>query len=407
MDEKKAVEYYQAAEQSVHVFFLWFLEKVCAEVSKKGRKFGYCSFLTSMLQDLDVIAAASKAKKLEVYKDIVPIEGVTFTQNDEPVQAGCKDVLYEFKSLSPKPVYLGTLTMINTSQSGMSQSAMSFMLAENAEEATLALTNYHGVRKDLCRQRSQVANFAGDRYESFQNVKWADIALPSGMAKKIENEIADFFKADETYGKHGLRHRRGMLFVGPRGNGKTIACQAIGTNVSVPVIYGWALQTTSEDVHTMLTRAIGYNAPCVVIVEDLDALLLASDESEAILNLLYLLEKVASMDGVFLVSTVNSENFDTTLFRPGLFDSFYFFPNPAENERKRMFQRMLRGKWNKIPKEAREDLIARLDGKSGAILQEVVSRAILASKGSPSAKHLLAAADEVVSVSATGNPIGY
>jgi len=169
---EKSTEYYQAAEQSVHVFFLWLLEKVSEGMKKRKLKFGYCSFLTNLLQDLEVIATAAKATKMDVFKDIVPLNGITFTHNDSVPNPGCNDVLYRFDTLSDKPVYLGTLTMINSNpQVGIAQSAISFVLADTSDDAMLAINNYYETRRDLCRQRCQVISFTGEPIEDFEHKK--------------------------------------------------------------------------------------------------------------------------------------------------------------------------------------------------------------------------------------------
>lgn len=406
----KSAEYYQAAEQSVHVFFLWLLEKVSEEMKKRKVKFGYCSFLTSRLEDLDIIAPASKAKRIDVFKNIVPLSGITFTHNDGPARIGCNDVLYRFDTLSNNPVYLGTLTMINSSpQTGISQSAISFILADDEEEAMLAVTNYYQNRRALCRQRCQVNYLSGDAFDDFPETKWSDLALPNSTAKDLEMEVKDFFKAEDHYKTHGINYRRGLLFVGPRGNGKTLACQAVAANTGVPVLFGNAFQMTAEELGSLLPRAIGYNSPCIVIVEDLDLIFSPSEEAETMVALLSMLDKVALMDGVLMIGTINAERIEPGFFRPGMFDSTYFFPNPAESERKRMLERMLGKCWRAMDGKTKYALVARLEGCSGAVIQEVVSRAILSSSGSPTKNEVLKAADEVILAfcQPSGNPIGY
>lgn len=408
MNEKSS-EYYQAAEQSVHVFFLWLLEKVSEGMKKRKLKFGYCSFLTSMLQDLEVIAPASKAKRIDIFKDIVPLSGITFTHNDAPARMGCNDVMYRFDSLSNKPVYLGTLTMINSSpQTGISQSAISFVLADSEEDAMLAISNYYQTRRDLCRQRCQISSLSGDALDDFPQTKWSDLALPPATAREIETEVRDFFKAESHYEVHGIKYRRGLLFAGPRGNGKTMACQAIASCAGVPVLCGNAFQMTAEELGFLLPRAIGYNSPCIVIVEDLDLIFSPSEEAETMVALLSMMDKIALMEGVMMIGTINSEHIEPGFFRPGLFDATYFFPNPASEERKRMLCRMLGKCWKSFSKQEKEELVTRLEGCSGAVIQEVVSRAILGN-GSPTKKEVMASADEVLAAfgQSSGNSIGY
>jgi hypothetical protein len=405
----KSSEYYSAAEQSMHVFFLWFLEKVSEEMKKRKMSFGYCSLLTNMLQDLDVIANAAKAKKLDLFKSIVPLSGITFTRNDGLPKQGCNDVLYKFDSLSDKPAYLGTLTMINSSpQIGIGQSAISFILADNEDDGLLAMNNYYEMRRELCRTRCEVSSFLGEQIDDFEQKKWTDLHLPSKALSAIKLEVSDFFRAEKYYETHKLRYRRGMALVGPRGNGKTTACHVIASTAGVPVIYGSALQLTNEEVASVLLRTIGYNAPCIVVIEDLD-MVVPTEDSEPLIILLSMLEKISNTEGIFLIGTINSEVVESGVFRPGLFDTYFFFQNIAAEERKAMFDRILGKFWRAIPKQDRENVVNRLDGCSGAVVQEVISRAILNSNAAPTLKNITNAMEEILNAAGKnfGSPIGY
>jgi len=408
MNEKSA-EYYQAAEQSVHVFFLWLLEKVTEEMKKRKLTFSYCSFLTNMLEDLDVIAKECKAKEVKIFKNIVPLSGITFTHNDSFPTQGCNDALYRFDALSSKPCYLGTLTMINSNpQIGVTQNAISFILADNEDDGLLAMTNYYQTRRELCKARCEVTSFVGEKIENFQKRVWEDLCLPKKTLDDMRLEVKDFFKAEQYYDAHGIRYRRGMALVGARGNGKTTACQVIASTIGVPVVYGSAAQLTMEGIPQLLERTMGYNTPCVVVIEDLD-MVIPGDDPEPLIALLSVLENVSMTEGIFLIGTINSDSVDASVFRPGLFDVFYFFSNPSQNERNSMFCRVLGKFWTSMKAEDRKSIVEKLEGCSGAVIQEVMSRAILESKGQTKLPNLIRAIEEIMAATnhGPGSSIGF
>lgn len=393
---QKSNEYYQAAEQSVHVFFLWLMEKVAEEMDKRKLKFRYCSFLTNMLLDLDVIAKALKAKEIDIFREIVPLSGITFTRNDDSPTKGCNDSLFRFDNLSERPCFLGTLTLVSSSpDTGVMQNAISFIMADSEDDGLLAMTNYFQARRELCKARCEVLSFIGEQIVDFEKKQWKDLCLPKKMRDRVRLEVRDFFGAEKHYDNHAIRYRRGLALVGGRGNGKTTACHAIAATSGVPVIYGSAAHLTVEEVPAMLEKTMGYNKPCIVVVEDLD-MVVPSEDAETLIRILYVLEKISLTEGVFLVGTINSDSLDANVFRPGLFDTFHFFPNPAKEERNMMFVQVLGNFWSSIDKAERERIIESLEGCSGAVIQEMMSRSILYSKGEPKLSHLNRAMSEVL-----------
>ncbi|MFV1994429.1 MAG: hypothetical protein ACC661_03240 [Verrucomicrobiales bacterium] len=45
---------------------------------------------------------------------------------------------------------------------------------------------------------------------------------PDDLVADIESQVRAFFESRQTFSRLGIAHRRGFLFVGPPGNGKTL-----------------------------------------------------------------------------------------------------------------------------------------------------------------------------------------
>jgi transitional endoplasmic reticulum ATPase len=64
-------------------------------------------------------------------------------------------------------------------------------------------------------------------WESVQKSEWEDVILDEGMKKAIIHDVDNFFDSRETYEKLRVPWKRGIIYHGPPGNGKTISIKAM------------------------------------------------------------------------------------------------------------------------------------------------------------------------------------
>jgi len=60
---------------------------------------------------------------------------------------------------------------------------------------------------------------------------WKDVILPSALQHSIKHEYASFFSSESIYKDLGVAWKRGVIFLGPPGNGKTISVKAMMRDV--------------------------------------------------------------------------------------------------------------------------------------------------------------------------------
>lgn len=90
-------------------------------------------------------------------------------------------------------------------------------------------------------------------------------------------EIVDFLKNPATYTKLGAKIPKGALLIGPPGTGKTLLAKAVAGEAGVPFISISAAEFIEMFVGVGASRVRDLfaeakkNAPCIVFIDELDA----------------------------------------------------------------------------------------------------------------------------------------
>ena len=167
-------------------------------------------------------------------------------------------------------------------------------------------------------------------------IGFADVAGVDEAKEELQ-EIVAFLKDPTTHGRLGARIPKGILLVGPPGTGKTLLARAVAGEAGVPFfsITGsefveMFVGVGAARVRDLFTQARA-NAPCIIFIDELDALGRARgisglsgghDEKEQTLN--QLLSELDGFDptiGVVLLAATNRpEVLDPALLRAGRFD---------------------------------------------------------------------------------------
>ena len=179
-------------------------------------------------------------------------------------------------------------------------------------------------------------------------VTFADVA-GIDEAKEELQEVVEFLKNPAKFQKLGGRIPKGVLLVGPPGTGKTLLARAVAGEAKVPFfsISGsefveMFVGVGASRVRDLFSQA-GSQAPCIVFIDELDALGKArgvaafggNDEREQTLNqLLVEMDGFESNKGVIIMSATNRpEILDPALLRPGRFDRQVMLDRPDINGR--------------------------------------------------------------------------
>ena len=221
-------------------------------------------------------------------------------------------------------------------------------------------------------------------------IGFADVAGVDEAKEELQ-EIVAFLKDPTTHGRLGARIPKGILLVGPPGTGKTLLARAVAGEAGVPFfsINGsefveMFVGVGAARVRDLFTQARA-NAPCIIFIDELDALGRARgisglsgghDEKEQTLN--QLLSELDGFDptiGVVLLAATNRpEVLDPALLRAGRFDRQISVDRPDKNGRVGILQVHL--KKIKLAADVDPAAIAALTpGFTGADLANLVNEA--------------------------------
>ena len=211
-------------------------------------------------------------------------------------------------------------------------------------------------------------------------------------AKAELQEIVQFLKNPERYGRLGARIPKGVLLVGPPGTGKTLLARAVAGEAGVPFfsISGAEFVEMFVGVGAARVRDLfeqaRQRAPAIIFIDELDALgrargsfgLGGHDEKEQTLNQL-----LAELDGfdpstglVLLAATNRPEILDPALLRAGRFDRQVLVDRPDKKGRVQILNVHLK-KIRLAPEVDVEQIAALTPGFSGADLANLVNEAAL------------------------------
>ena len=240
-----------------------------------------------------------------------------------------------------------------------------------------------------------IMSFARSRAKIYSDddvkVSFVDVAGVDEAEEELR-EIVEFLKNPRKYTTLGGHIPKGVLLVGPPGTGKTLLARAVAGEAKVPFFS----LSGSEFVEMFvgvgaarvrdLFRQAEAKAPCIVFIDELDALgkvrqqspMGGHEEREQTLNqLLAEMDGFDSKKGVIIMAATNRpEVLDPALLRPGRFDRQVLVDKPDVKGREAILG--IHVKQVKLsPNVDLRVIAARTAGFAGADLANLVNEAAL------------------------------
>lgn len=149
------------------------------------------------------------------------------------------------------------------------------------------------------------------------------VILEGDNADSMIRDLEAFFSTRERYEQVGAPYRRGYLFHGPPGCGKTSLAKAMATE-SGANLYVLSVSSNKLTDEGLVRRLSRMKPRSIVVLEDVDAAFHGRDsngDGVTFSGLLNAIDGVASSEGRILVMTTNhKDKLDPALIRPGRAD---------------------------------------------------------------------------------------
>jgi len=190
--------------------------------------------------------------------------------------------------------------------------------------------------------------------------KLDSVILEQGLKDKVVQDVHSFLNNSQWYRDLGIPYRRGYLFYGFPGSGKTSFIYALAGELAMNICI---VNLSNGDLDDNQLNSLLNNAPSrsILLIEDVDAAFVqrsADGQMNAITfsGLLNALDGVAAQEGRLLFMTTNKvEALDPALIRPGRVDMQCYFGLASKFQVGELFQRFYHG--------ASADLVARFQDR--------------------------------------------
>jgi ATP-dependent metalloprotease len=220
------------------------------------------------------------------------------------------------------------------------------------------------------------------------SVRFSDVQGIDECKAELQ-DIVDFLKHPSKYLQVGAKLPKGVLLTGSPGTGKTLLAKAIAGEAGVKFFY--ASGSDFEEVFVglgakrirELFKEAKLNAPCIVFIDEIDAIggrrggHDANFNRQSLNQLLVEIDGFKSADNVIVIGATNlPQNLDPALMRSGRFDKEVKIPFPDVRGRKKIFKLYL----SKVKHDQSVDpkVMAHMTyGLTGADIANLVNSAVM------------------------------
>ncbi|MBV9074855.1 MAG: ATP-binding protein [Acidobacteria bacterium] len=217
------------------------------------------------------------------------------------------------------------------------------------------------------------------RVHKLRRVRRDEVILPEKTLQLLDRNIGEFVKQREQLSKLGMPTKKGLLFYGKPGTGKTHTIHYLAAQLPDHT----TLLVTSEqmgllDHYFQLARFL---QPAIAVIEDVDLIARARENmygpcDESLLNKL-----LNEMDGLredaavlFILTTNRPEALEAALAaRPGRIDQAIEFPLPDDHGRRLLVRLYACGL--PLDSDVVEAIVRRTERASAAFIKELMRRA--------------------------------
>ncbi|QDT38992.1 AAA family ATPase [Stratiformator vulcanicus] len=247
------------------------------------------------------------------------------------------------------------------------------------KQAVHQSTCYRGKIISLESKDSYTGEAVGIRVHRLRPTEREDVILPERTLRQLDRNIVEFVQSRSALREAGFSGKKGVLFHGPPGTGKTHTIHYLATHLprhTTLIISAEQVGLLSD--YMTLARML---SPSLVVIEEADLIARDRDQSGHAFQEVLLNKLLNEMDGltaeaeiVFVLTTNRPEVLEDALkSRPGRIDQAIEFPKPDADCRRRLV-RLYSGRLN-ISDEVIDCAVTRTEGVTASFIKELMRRA--------------------------------
>ena len=209
------------------------------------------------------------------------------------------------------------------------------------EAGVLNSANYRGKTLSLEQDRSYYGQSSGVKVNRIGLINREQVVLPRKTQDLLDRNVVEFVKHRLSLGRLQMTTKKGLLFYGPPGAGKTHTIRYLAGALKDHTTFLVAAEQVSLlSEYTTLARLL---QPSIVVIEDVDLIARDREEMRDPGEELLLNKLLNEMDGLkedcqilFILTSNRPDKLESALAaRPGRIDQAIEFPLPdAESRRK-------------------------------------------------------------------------
>lgn len=249
---------------------------------------------------------------------------------------------------------------------------------KHLEDSVLKSESYRGKVLSLEVRNRFSGKSSGLMVHRLRTVDREEVILPKKTLDLLDRNVIEFARQRGRLSEYGLSTKKGILFYGPPGNGKTYTIHYLAKALEGHTTFlVTAEQVGLLDEYMTLARLL---QPSVVVIEDVD--LIARDRAviENPCDEVLLHKLLNEMDGLrpdadvlFILTTNRPETLETALAsRPGRVDQAIEFPLPDEEGRAKLIRLYSCGL--PLPDEVIEATVRKTKDVSASFIKELMRR---------------------------------
>ena len=260
---------------------------------------------------------------------------------------------------------------------------------ELSKDPDITVCNVNVTYEDYVNALSRIQPMAKrEGFATIPETTWDDIGALETVRTEIWETIIEPIRNPQKYAQFGITAPTATLLWGPPGCGKTLLAKAVAheananfMSIKGPELLNKYVGESERAVRQVFERARA-TVPCIVFIDELDALAPKRDNSlsessvRVVNTLLMELDGLGKREGIYVLGATNRPDMiDEALLRSGRIETMLLVGLPTEEERVDIAKTLTRNLDLDVENVGIEKIARGCDGFSGADLAKLVRTA--------------------------------